>query len=206
MLFEIDFVGQKKCSRCKATRSVDDFTVDRKRKDGLNLYCRLCTSELGRIKYHKNVAGEKARKARYYAADPEKILARNNRWREANRERERATNTAYYWKNREIVQGWHKAYHEANPHSRRASNARRRARRVTPPGIIASQAIVEQRMAYYGYKCWMCGGPFEHVDHVKPLAKGGLHIASNLRPACARCNLSKHHKWPFDTTVFKAAT
>lgn len=206
MLFELDAVGLKKCFRCKQVKSLSDFTRNRGTRDGLEGSCRTCTSARNKLSYVRNFDAEKARKAKAYAADPGKILARNRKWREANRERERATNTAYYWKNREIVQGWHKAYHEANPHVMRAANARRRARRVTPPGIIASQAIVEQRMAYFGYKCWMCGGPFEHVDHVKPLAKGGLHIASNLRPACARCNLSKHHKWPFDTTVCKAAT
>jgi len=51
-------------------------------------------------------------------------------------------------------------------------------------------------MSYWGNKCWMCEGPFEHVDHVKPLSKGGPHILANLRPACASCNASKNDRWP----------
>ncbi len=42
----------------------------------------------------------------------------------------------------------------------------------------------------------MCGGPFEEVDHVKPIAKGGWHALANLRPACFRCNNQKSDKWP----------
>ncbi|MBT2266408.1 HNH endonuclease [Rhodococcus erythropolis] len=42
----------------------------------------------------------------------------------------------------------------------------------------------------------MCGGPYQHLDHVKPLSAGGPHMLSNLRPSCADCNLSKGAKWP----------
>ncbi len=35
---------------------------------------------------------------------------------------------------------------------------------------------------------------------VKPLAKGGSHWASNLRPACRSCNSRKGDRWPFTPT------
>lgn len=54
---------------------------------------------------------------------------------------------------------------------------------------------VSSRMKYWGDKCWMCGGPFEHIDHVKPLAKGGKDCPSNMRPACRSCNSGKCAKW-----------
>ena len=46
----------------------------------------------------------------------------------------------------------------------------------------------------FGNKCWICGGPFQEIDHVIPLAKGGLHTLSNLRPSCTYCNRSKGTK------------
>lgn len=49
----------------------------------------------------------------------------------------------------------------------------------------------------FGFKCWMCGAPYDHVDHVKPISRGGSNLLCNLRPACARCNRSKSNKWPF---------
>jgi hypothetical protein len=39
--------------------------------------------------------------------------------------------------------------------------------------------------------CVYCGAPAEHVDHVRPLARGGWEHRSNLVPACAPCNVSK---------------
>lgn len=53
-----------------------------------------------------------------------------------------------------------------------------------------------QRVEFYGGLCWICRRrPWEHIDHVKPLAAGGPHILSNLRPACAPCNQSKGAAW-----------
>ncbi|MGF0262557.1 HNH endonuclease [Rhodococcus ruber] len=53
------------------------------------------------------------------------------------------------------------------------------------------------RWAYYGGRCWICGGKATVTDHVKPLSKGGSNWPSNARPACVPCNASKNAKWPF---------
>ena len=57
--------------------------------------------------------------------------------------------------------------------------------------VAFSPDELRQRMALWGDACWMCGGPFEHVDHVIPLSDGGWHCLANLRPACAGCNTRK---------------
>lgn len=57
---------------------------------------------------------------------------------------------------------------------------------------------LNSRLEYYGHKCWMCQGPYEALDHVKPLSKGGFHVLSNLRPSCRSCNSSKSDKWPLE--------
>jgi 5-methylcytosine-specific restriction endonuclease McrA len=41
----------------------------------------------------------------------------------------------------------------------------------------------------------MCGGRFEHIDHIIPLSRGGRHSIGNLAPACAACNLKKGYKY-----------
>lgn len=50
-----------------------------------------------------------------------------------------------------------------------------------------------------GFKCVICGatakeGAKLHVDHIVPIAKGGLTEMSNLRTLCDRCNLGKSDK------------
>jgi len=49
-----------------------------------------------------------------------------------------------------------------------------------------------------GYRCYLCDGPAEHVDHVVPLALGGLDVPENCRWACAECNCSKRATPLFD--------
>ena len=82
-----------------------------------------------------------------------------------------------------------------NPESRVNTAARRRARKVGSQVASFGKAEIAARMAYFGNRCWMCRGPFECIDHVKPLAQGGPHILANLRPACSYCNGSKSSKW-----------
>ena len=48
----------------------------------------------------------------------------------------------------------------------------------------------------YNYCCAYCGLPPDknnplQIDHMIPLSKGGLHVMSNLLPACRSCNLKK---------------
>jgi hypothetical protein len=40
-------------------------------------------------------------------------------------------------------------------------------------------------------QCVYCSGPYEHVDHVVPRARGGTDDPSNLMPSCLPCNYSK---------------
>ncbi len=86
-----------------------------------------------------------------------------------------------------------------------ASNRKRRRRLggKTLPGV--PRMAIRQKMAYWGNRCWVCGGPEEHVDHVKPIAKGGPHMLCNLRPICASCNVRKSARWPFDPNLIRSA-
>ncbi|MCF3174768.1 HNH endonuclease [Streptomyces sioyaensis] len=45
--------------------------------------------------------------------------------------------------------------------------------------------------ARWGGQCAYCDAPAEHLDHIKPIARGGRDVLSNVIPACAPCNLSK---------------
>lgn len=61
----------------------------------------------------------------------------------------------------------------------------------------ASAAAVRARVAFYGGRCWICGGEANSIDHVKPLARGGSKWPANLRPACRSCNSKKGQRWPY---------
>lgn len=88
-----------------------------------------------------------------------------------------------------------RAWDRGNPDRRVQAQARRRARKVGTQIARFGRSEISARMAFFGNRCWMCGGAFECIDHVKPLSKGGPHLLSNLRPACNSCNGSKSNTW-----------
>ncbi len=40
----------------------------------------------------------------------------------------------------------------------------------------------------HGWRCAHCGGPFESMDHIRSLRRGGGTVATNVVPSCLRCN------------------
>lgn len=86
-------------------------------------------------------------------------------------------------------------WESGHPESRVEREGRRRARKRASQVVRVSGPDIARRMSYFGNRCWMCRGPFECIDHVKPLSKGGPHMLANLRPACAKCNVAKSDKW-----------
>ena len=50
-----------------------------------------------------------------------------------------------------------------------------------------------------GFRCQICGATAKdgvklHVDHIRPVSKGGRTEMSNLRTLCERCNMGKGAK------------
>ena len=134
---------------------------------------------------HKEARAEQSR--RYYVAHREQV----HRYYVAHRDEIAARQVLYRAKNIEKVRkGW------------REKDARRRAiQKEATIGDPAAIARVYDRAADgKRVRCYLCGKLIplgkRHVDHVVPLAKGGLHTANNLAIACAACNLSKRAKMP----------
>lgn len=106
------------------------------------------------------------------AADPEAFRAagnaRNQAWRDADPNR------------------WRDMMRKAR-HKRRALLAGNSA-----PGVTREQW--SEILEYFNHQCAYCLAPANHCDHIVPIAKGGADEASNVVPACARCNKSKGAK------------
>ena len=124
------------------------------------------------------------------------------KWREAHREQLRVYNAKRYRANRDRIVAVNNAWRDAHPEAVRAvelkKKAKRRARAALHPFKVSAAGLAA-KWEYWGGRCWMCSKPAEGWDHVKPLAKFGLHCLANLRPACATCNSSKGAKWPYCT-------
>jgi len=153
----------------------------------------------------------RAHSARYYAAHREELLQRNKQpdRRQYKREYFRAHRDkakAYYAANRERILARTHEYRrqlsaEARQRLRKVERITRRARDRGASGRFTLEQLAA-RLAYYGARCYLCGAPWEHWDHVIPLARGGSNWPSNLRPACATCNV---RKWAHMPVLQKAA-
>lgn len=90
-------IAEKRCTKCGETKSVDGFSRDRSRRDGLSPHCKAC------------------RRA-YYEAHREEKRANSRSYRDAHREELRAYDAAYLEAHREE----HRAYNRAYGRDRRA--------------------------------------------------------------------------------------
>lgn len=88
-----------------------------------------------------------------------------------------------------------RAWRKKNPTKVREYSQRRRSLPPLPNGTIKRIAEA-QRWRCAICRCKIASG--YHVDHIKPLARDGEHIASNVQLLCKSCNLRKSAKDPID--------
>lgn len=188
------------CTKCLEIKSASDFYRDRRTASGYRSDCKSCRGAYAKVHRQAHAEEIKAYQAAYREAHREKARATTAQWRAENPERRKAN--LERWRadpaNAEVARQRAKAFRIANPERRLEYDRRRRARmrksavgrRVITPELLAA------KKAYWGDRCWMCGGEATAWDHVKPVNKQGAHILANLRPACLPCNTRKSDRWP----------
>ncbi|MGG7572565.1 HNH endonuclease [Streptomyces sirii] len=215
----------KTCTKCGVSKGRTEFQRDRQKKDGLRPSCKECSRKRDRHRYWADPVPARERNAKYRKANPDKIRERaaayyvNNaeavkaraaRFREENPERVRATKALYYQEHHAAIQEYRRQNADRIRENRARSyrenpvlallrsaryRARKRAARVEP--FTTAELYVAWEDAGM-YACVACGAPWEHVDHIVPLARGGAHSIDNLQPLCAACNLSKSARDPWE--------
>jgi 5-methylcytosine-specific restriction endonuclease McrA len=83
--------------------------------------------------------------------------------------------------------------YETMPEMFRARKNSYRARKIAAEIAGPVPPEVYRKLVAEG-PCVYCGAPADHIDHVRPLHRGGWEHESNLVPACGRCNSSKGHR------------
>lgn len=136
-----------------------------------------------------------AARARYNETHKEQRAAYNREWFVQNRDRHDEATRRWRERNPEKVRA--AARKRVVPRAMKRELLRRyRARRKGLTVVSFTQEQLAARLSMFP-GCWICGGPWVEIDHVKPLSKGGAHILANLRPACRSCNARKRDRWPW---------
>lgn len=177
---------------CRACRNAAERERRRLNPDRVRAYKRTdrenngdAIRARGRAYYWKNRDAQLAYRKRHYLANKDAYVESARKWREANPERAR-----------ELV----REFGRRNKHKVNANTRQYRARKRGAPGTHTAQEFVAKVEAYNG-RCHWCGEPIRgtpHADHLIALAKGGSNDIGNIVPSCAKCNLSKNDKMPWE--------
>lgn len=120
----------------------------------------------------------------HYAKNSEQVLDRCREY--AKRNRREVSRRAREWS-------------QNNPRKRKAISKNYKAKRRSLEEAGISGAVLAAWTVEQPKVCFYCAVDCDegfHVDHFIPLSKGGAHVLTNLRIACAPCNLRKNAKMP----------
>lgn len=183
----------KKCARCQNLKELEEFSKDKKRKDGLNKYCRKCASDI----YYQNKDTILSRQREYYVKHKSAHIKKCQEWYQKNIEARKEYRRQYYLANKEEAILYSKVWHENN---REYGTNANQVRKVRKHGGVVEKIDRKEIIKRDNSTCQICGkvlSPREiTVDHIVPISAGGGHIASNLRVACVNCNCSRRHNKP----------
>lgn len=200
---------EKACTACGDIKPLDAFNVNARNKaTGREPTCKACRHE----RYLRSQVVAQARQRSYYWRNREHIRARKAAWWRENKEVGRAKNASNHRKYNESRSASAAArrldpeysaaarrrtieWRRANPGRAKVQDLLRHRRLREAGRIPFTQSQLEARIAFFGDRCWMCRGPWQHLDHVKPVALGGMTTLANLRPACSSCNSRKRARW-----------
>lgn len=211
----IDESITKICTKCCQHKPPAEFSKDAYKRDGLSTRCKSCRSAEHAAWRAKNPDAVKTNNAEWYAKNADRSRAYSREYRRLNLEQVKKTISNWGERNKdkkaEANKSWrqkNKARHvknvidwmKNNPEKVKSYRSNRKAKTRGSCGKV-SVTLAENLLARQKGKCACCGNSIKnsyHMDHVMPLALGGLHVDNNIQLLCPPCNLSKGAIHPVD--------
>lgn len=114
-------IGAKQCAKCGETKPLTDFNVSRRRPDGRQHWCRVCSSAYGRATHAKNPRLYAETRRAWQLANPDKMAQYVQRWRDADPERARQASKRSNRNLRETQPHYHRDWYRQNIEKGRAA-------------------------------------------------------------------------------------
>jgi 5-methylcytosine-specific restriction endonuclease McrA len=146
---------------------------------------------------------ERLRKAAEYRSHPDRKVRQlqlTKEWQQRNPERVREVGRAADQRRATAKTEYNKQWRKRNSEVVAAHSRNRRALVKSCEGSHTADDI-QWLLKTQRYKCSVCRKDIKrkyHVDHIKPLAKGGANDKTNLQVLCPTCNNQKHAADPID--------
>lgn len=192
------------CGDCKLDLEEGLFYKDSRSKSGYRWNCKACCKERSKhsLAQQKYRASERGKQKVFEYNNSERGKESKRKWAESEKGRKRIQEL------REQRKDWQKEYHRelrATEVGRESINRRSRERRALKAAVSIESFTEKDVLDAYGSSCHICGDLIDlslprtsshglHLDHVVPLVRGGAHTIENVKPAHAKCNLSKGSK------------
>jgi 5-methylcytosine-specific restriction endonuclease McrA len=201
----------KKCPRCETFKDLNEFGLNKSKKDGRYVYCLECSRIISKEYYNKNHEEKLEREKVYREKNKERNKERNRekakRYREKYPERVKLSQDKYNKKPESKIRSnrynhsekgklYHRKYIKDNYDKwltrQRKNQVIRRIRKTNNEIFTISNKDMRRLLSS---KCAVCESYDKiHIDHVIPVSRGGRHSIGNLQPLCQGCNLSKNNK------------
>ena len=188
---------QKTCNKCGEKKELTLFYKDKNLKDGHMNLCKDCHLAHQKKRYQENRLEKLEYQKKYAQKNAEQIREYQRKWHKENREKQLDYKKKYYLDNREYLRECHKKWKQENRQILRAIDSNKRDRRrakIKSNGIFK---VTNRDLAkMYEKPCVYCGERESiEIDHIIPIAKGGVHGVGNLQPLCHSCNSRKSDKF-----------
>ena len=167
----------KSCTVCKQLKPITEYSPDKRISSGVQSRCKVCYANIMRSRRLINPEAHRQAVKKHTANNYSKKLENNAKYRTSN------PSKVFEWKKKDRI---------VNKARISADNAMRRYKmngKLNPS--------INQMYALRDFYVAMSLGDNFHVDHIVPLAKGGLHCHTNLRVIPAIDNLRKGVKNDF---------
>lgn len=188
----------KVCTKCGLDKNESDFGFHSKATNKLKAACKACVSAASMKWALANPHKKKEYNSKFSSKNRERLNKEAVSYRKENKERIQKARAKRYEENSEQIKETVYAYRKQNPHMVTKWNAARRARvRDLTPELTAEQQEQIDYLYWLAKDLRAVSGEEYHVDHIFPLARGGLHEPSNLQILPKDLNLQKSTKVDF---------
>jgi 5-methylcytosine-specific restriction endonuclease McrA len=175
----------KVCTRCKGKKIVSDFTVNRANPDGLDYYCKVCSSEKRKTLARKNGSMYLDSKVGYNESDAHLYIVGEceicrKSFYPIRSNHKRCDICSYVA---------HDIVHHSLTGERKYNKGFRR--KVIPSVVVeVSKRYVSACACCYCSRSFTDNNP-KSIDHIIPICLGGGNESNNINICCLECNKAK---------------
>ena len=183
----------KLCNNCKQElpATLDFFYSNPSGKFFLNSKCKVCDSKTKQIyRQNEEVKKRELKRIQNYRNKFNKELCQRSREYYEKTKKSRSQKAKIYYGN-------HKDEYRLRAAKQRAIKIKARIQGFDEHKFL--EKIKNSTVLH----CYLCGkrikkGSLYHLEHRIPLSRNGSHSPWNISVSCAKCNLSKHDKTPWE--------